>query len=166
MRSVGRSDDDERATALPQGNGRGPHVLTMVWVIASNPNTALSDCLPQQTHCSSVRSGRRLSLLPIGRTWRRPVLSAREVEVLIAWLHTDSKSEVGRQLFITTSTVNTHLVRIRQKYANVGRPARTKAALAARAIQDGLIDLFDLGRLGTVARPVTRPARWTAIRQG
>lgn len=72
------------------------------------------------------------------------MLSHREVEVLIAWLQTDSKEEVGRLLFITKSTVNTHLARIRAKYGNVGRPARTKAALAARAIQDGYIDLFDL----------------------
>lgn len=91
-----------------------------------------------------MRSARRPLLWAAGRPFRRPELSAREVEVLIAWMHTDSKSEVGRQLFITTSTVNTHLARIREKYVNVGRPARTKAALAARAIQDGLIDLFDL----------------------
>lgn len=78
------------------------------------------------------------------RPLERPALSGREIEVLVAWLHTDSKAEVGRALFITTSTVNTHLGRIRGKYASVGRPARTKAALAARAIQDGIVDLYDI----------------------
>ena len=34
--------------------------------------------------------------------------------------------------------------RIRAKYDAVGRPARTKAALAARAIQDGYVALWDL----------------------
>lgn len=71
-------------------------------------------------------------------------LSSREIEVLVAWLHTDRKADVARTLFITPSTVNTHLIRIRKKYSDVGRPARTKAALAARAIQDGFVDLFDL----------------------
>jgi DNA-binding CsgD family transcriptional regulator len=72
-------------------------------------------------------------------TGRRPVLSAREKEVLIAWLATDSKTAVGRALFITTATVRTHIQRIREKYDAVGRPAPTKAALTVRAIQDGLI---------------------------
>ncbi len=33
---------------------------------------------------------------------------------------------------------------LRDKYAATGRPATTKAALIARAIQDGLIDVNDL----------------------
>ena len=39
---------------------------------------------------------------------------------------------------------NSYIDRVRIKYANTGRPAPTKAALVARAIQDGLIDLDDL----------------------
>ncbi|MFE2275718.1 hypothetical protein ACFXAE_00285 [Streptomyces sp. NPDC059454] len=41
-------------------------------------------------------------------------------------------------------TVNSCLDRVRIKYANVGRPARTKASLVARAIQDRLVDVDDL----------------------
>ena len=37
-----------------------------------------------------------------------------------------------------------YLDRVRIKYANAGRPAATKAALVARAIQDGLIHPEDL----------------------
>jgi len=37
-----------------------------------------------------------------------------------------------------------HIARVRIKYAEVGRPASTKAALVARALQDRLIDLDDL----------------------
>ncbi|WP_411156391.1 helix-turn-helix transcriptional regulator [Nocardia cyriacigeorgica] len=48
---------------------------------------------------------------------------------------TESKTLVGQRLYITTGTVNTHLERIRTKYAQAGRPAPTKAALVARAIQ-------------------------------
>lgn len=74
----------------------------------------------------------------------RPVLAPREQEVLIAWFQTDSKDLVAQQLFLAPSTVRTHLQRIRAKYAAVGRPASTKAALVARAIQDRIIDIDDL----------------------
>lgn len=73
-----------------------------------------------------------------------PGLSAREVEVLLAWITNDTKSAVSRVLFIAPGTVNTHLSRIRTKYQSAGRPASTKAALLARAIQDGLIRLDEL----------------------
>jgi hypothetical protein len=33
---------------------------------------------------------------------------------------------------------------LRAKYAAVGRPAKTKAALVARAIQDGIVSVHDL----------------------
>lgn len=74
----------------------------------------------------------------------RVELSAREQEILVAWLKTDSKTAVAKELYLTASTVRTYLQRIREKYARVGRPARTKAALAARAIQDGYIGLYEL----------------------
>ncbi|WP_454197675.1 LuxR C-terminal-related transcriptional regulator [Nocardia sp. Marseille-Q1738] len=74
----------------------------------------------------------------------RPPLSRREVEVLLAWFECDSKTEVGRRLYISLGTVNTHLSRIRDKYAAVGRPAPTKAALVARALQDELVGIDQL----------------------
>jgi DNA-binding CsgD family transcriptional regulator len=74
----------------------------------------------------------------------RPDLAPREKEVLVAWFQTDSKALVATQLHIAPTTVRTHLQRIRAKYAAVGRPATTKAALVARAIQDGLINVEDL----------------------
>lgn len=75
---------------------------------------------------------------------RRPALSPRETEVLVHWLKQESKSATGQSLFITASTVRTHLQRIRRKYEEVDRPARTKTALAVRAIQDGLVDVDEL----------------------
>jgi len=74
----------------------------------------------------------------------RPALSPREIEVLRGWLRSDSKTEVAAELFISAATVNTHLARIREKYAAVGRNAGTKAALTARALQDGLVTLDEL----------------------
>lgn len=73
-----------------------------------------------------------------------PNLSAREREVQRLWLLCDSKVEVGRQMYLAIGTVNTHLTRIRAKYAAVGRPAQTKAALVARALQDGILRLDEL----------------------
>lgn len=75
---------------------------------------------------------------------RRPRLSPREREVLLAWLRRDTKIQVCRDLIIHPGTLNTHLDRIRDKYAAVGRPARTKAALLARALQDRLLTLEEL----------------------
>ncbi|WP_313959927.1 DNA-binding response regulator [Mycobacterium deserti] len=74
----------------------------------------------------------------------RPSLPPREREVLIAWFQADSKELVADKLRIAPSTVATHLQRVRAKYAAVGRPAKTKAALVARALQDGIINVDDL----------------------
>ena len=76
--------------------------------------------------------------------YRSPGLSDREVQVLRAWLGLDSKSDVAQRLCISIGTVNTHLTRIRVKYRQVGRSAPTKAALVARAIQDGIVCIDDL----------------------
>lgn len=79
-----------------------------------------------------------------GRSGRRICLSEREKQVLVAWFQTESKDEVGRLLHIAPATVRTHLQRIRAKYAHVARPASTKSALLARAIEDGIIGLSEL----------------------
>ncbi|WP_219091638.1 response regulator transcription factor [Streptomyces sp. JJ38] len=75
---------------------------------------------------------------------RRPMLAPREAEVLLEWFQSDSKAEVAASLGISVRTVNTYLDRIRVKYGDAGRPARTKAHLVARAVQDGLVALDDL----------------------
>ena len=78
------------------------------------------------------------------KTVGRPRLSKREREVLVAWCQTENKDLVADRLFIEASTVRTHLQRVRAKYATVGRPAPTKAALVARAIQDGILSVDEL----------------------
>ncbi|MCZ4566990.1 response regulator transcription factor [Rhodococcus erythropolis] len=74
----------------------------------------------------------------------RPKLTEREREVLIQWFRTESKTFAAKALYITASTLATHLGRVRTKYAAAGRPAPTKAALVARALQDGIISIDDL----------------------
>lgn len=74
----------------------------------------------------------------------RPRLSPRESQVLLEWFHCESKDMVARRLHLTVHRVNSCLERVRIKYANVGREAPTKAALVARAIQDGLVRTDEL----------------------
>ena len=78
------------------------------------------------------------------KTKGRPRLSKREREVLIAWCQTENKDVVAKRLFVEPTTVRTHLQRVRAKYAAVGRPAPSKAALIARAVQDGIINVDEL----------------------
>jgi DNA-binding NarL/FixJ family response regulator len=74
----------------------------------------------------------------------RPKLTRRQVDVLLEWFHCESKEMVAQKLNLTVSTVNGYLDRVRVKYANVGREAPTKAALVARAIQDGIVRVDEL----------------------
>lgn len=74
----------------------------------------------------------------------RPRLSPRESQVLLEWFRCESKEMVATRLNLTVHRVNSCLERVRVKYANVGREAPTKAALVARAIQDGLISADEL----------------------
>lgn len=82
-------------------------------------------------------AGTRLTRMPAN-------LSDREIEVLRAWLLLGSKRSAAEALYLTSATVSTHIVRIRHKYAKVGRPAGTQASLLARALQDGFVALADL----------------------
>jgi len=74
----------------------------------------------------------------------RPQLSPRESQVLLEWFHCESKDMVAQKLNLTVRRVNSCLERVRIKYAKVGREAPTKAALVARAIQDGLVRADEL----------------------
>ncbi|MGA8332615.1 MAG: response regulator transcription factor [Mycobacterium sp.] len=74
----------------------------------------------------------------------RPELTEQERRVLVAWLLTDNKDGVSQQLHIAPSTVRTHLQRIRRRYREIDRPAPSKAALFARALQDGLLGIHDV----------------------
>ena len=75
---------------------------------------------------------------------RPPALSPRELEILRLWLRSESKSVAASELGISMGTINTHLIRIRAKYAAVGRPVADKSGLLVRALQDGLVSLAEL----------------------
>lgn len=73
----------------------------------------------------------------------QPRLTKRQREIVLAWPRYGTKERVAQELYVTPSTVKTHIQRVRESYANVGRPAGTKFELFIRAVQDGLIDIGD-----------------------
>jgi hypothetical protein len=71
-----------------------------------------------------------------------PAQAAQPIAVPV--VDDQSKEQVGRRLYISPSSLCTPPQRVRAKYAAVGRPAPTKAALVARAVQDGDISVGEL----------------------
>jgi DNA-binding NarL/FixJ family response regulator len=63
-------------------------------------------------------------------------LSPRQEEVLTLYASGEKASRVARMTGLSEQTVNDYLARIRQKYADAGRPAPTKTDLYKRAVED------------------------------
>lgn len=83
----------------------------------------------------------------------RPVLSDQEREALLLWFQSMSKASVARRMRISEHTVKQYIDRARIKYARAGRAAATKAALLARAIEDGLVRAEEIGNYRSHAAP-------------
>lgn len=73
------------------------------------------------------------------------MLSDKEREALLLWFQSMSKASVARRMQISEHTVKQYVDRARIKYTRAGRPAATKAALLARAIEDGLVRPEEIG---------------------
>jgi two-component system, NarL family, nitrate/nitrite response regulator NarL len=87
------------------------------------------------------------------RRSNRPALSAKEREALLLWFQSMSKASVAKRMQISEHTVKQYVDRARIKYARAGRPAATKSALLARAIEDGLIRPEEIGTYRSYASP-------------
>lgn len=130
------STDEVILTCLDMG--------AVTYLVKTEGQRHLIDAI-QAAHSAEPYVGPQMAnALANDRTSGRTNLSEREKEVLITWFQTESKELVGSRLYIAPTTVRTHLQRARAKYAAVGRPAPTKAALLARAIEDGILSLSDL----------------------
>ncbi|WHU48360.1 DNA-binding response regulator [Gordonia sp. L191] len=105
------SEDEIRGALRDAGQGRA--VLTTEWAAAldGDPELAAVDLSPQLQ--------RVLALYASGET----------------------SAGVGAVLGVTAETVNEYLKRIRAKYADAGRPTRTKIDLYKRAIEDGWLPM-------------------------
>lgn len=68
-----------------------------------------------------------------------PSLSPQERRALVLYASGLPLKTVARQLDISVETAKTYLTRVRDKYAQAGREARTKIALHQRAVEDGLL---------------------------
>lgn len=74
-----------------------------------------------------------------------PRLSEQERTALLLWFQSMSKAAVAARMNITEYTVRQYIDRARVKYAKAGRAAPTKAALLARAIEDGIVTAAEIG---------------------
>ncbi len=68
-------------------------------------------------------------------------LSPRQLEVLELYASGEKLDRVARLTGLAPQTVNDYLQRIRQKYAEAGRPAPTKTDLYKRAVEDGWLPM-------------------------
>lgn len=66
-------------------------------------------------------------------------LSERQREVLELFACGESAKRVATQTGLSITTVNDYLLRIRAKYAQMGRAAHTKVDLYKRAVEDGVL---------------------------
>ncbi|MFC9896232.1 response regulator [Nocardia sp. NPDC127579] len=106
---VRKSEDASTVVAAVRQAASGNQVVTTDWAAAIDGDPQLSD---------------------VG-------LSPRQEEVLTLYASGEKASRVARLTGLSEQTVNDYLGRIRQKYADAGRPAPTKTDLYKRAVEDG-----------------------------
>jgi len=70
----------------------------------------------------------------------RPALSVRELEVLRALGLGLADKQIARLMGISEDTVKEYLRRIRAKYTERGRPAKSRVDLFRRSLEDGVSD--------------------------
>lgn len=70
---------------------------------------------------------------------RRPALSVQEEQALVLYASGLKLDSVARRLGVAPSTAKQYIDRVREKYATLGRDARTKTELYAAAVADGLL---------------------------
>jgi DNA-binding NarL/FixJ family response regulator len=120
---------DAGAEFVPKHEGRDHCVATIVAVATASP------------YVTPEVAGAMLA----DRRPQRPRLSEKERTALLWWFQSMSKASVAARMGIAESTVKQYIDRARIKYTQVGRPAATKEALMARAIEDGLVRADEVG---------------------
>ena len=114
------------------------------YIVKSEAPQHLIDAIMAAQLGTEARGPLAAAAVRAGQQRGRPELTAQERRVLIEWLLTDNKESVSKKLHIAPSTVRTHLQRIRRRYSEIHRSAPSKAALLARAVQDGMIGIHDV----------------------
>jgi two-component system uhpT operon response regulator UhpA len=68
-----------------------------------------------------------------------PALSPQELRALTLYASGLPMKSVARRIGVTPHTAKSYIDRVREKYADLGRGARTKLELHLRAVEDGLL---------------------------
>lgn len=87
------------------------------------------------------------SAIDADREFGKAQLAQRERDVLHLYASGLPLSQVAMTLNIKVSTAKEYLDRIRAKYVEVGRPARSKVELLRRAVEDGILALDEHGHV-------------------
>lgn len=104
----------------------------------SEPPAVLLDALRQAVRGEVAASTDWAAAIDADRD-HAPRLTAREAEVLALYASGEKADRVARLLGISRDTVLDHVRRIRLKYTEADRPARTKVDLYRRAVEDGVL---------------------------
>ena len=107
-----KSDPAERTIAMIRAAASGKQVATMAWASAIDSDPALTE----------------INLPP------------RQREVLEHYANGETAASVAHRLGLSEHTVNDYLGRIRRRYAEAGRPVRTRVDLYREATRDGYIN--------------------------
>ena len=98
---------------------------------------AISSALAGQVHVSADLAAVMMAAVD------RPDLSIQERSALQLYASGLTLEAVAHRMNVSPSTAREYLLRVRRKYADVGRTVRTKTDLYAAALQDGLLDEDD-----------------------
>ena len=79
------------------------------------------------------------ALIQRARSYGVPELSGQEREALRLYASGLTMSSVARRLNVKQGTAKSYLDRVRDKYEQAGRAARTKLELRDRAVEDGVL---------------------------
>lgn len=98
----------------------------------------------RQALAAAVRGERYVSqshaaLIQRARSYGVPELSGQEREALRLYASGLTMSSVARRLNVKQGTAKSYLDRVRDKYEQAGRAARTKLELRDRAVEDGVL---------------------------
>ena len=126
------------------------HVLATIeagaggYITKDNDLTALADAIREVADGGSVLTPELAFVLSQDRRPVRPRLSPQEQAVLSAYARGSTLQAAARHAGVAYGTARAYLERVKQKYSEAGRPARTKLELANRLREDRL-ELDDLG---------------------
>ncbi|SHM95122.1 LuxR C-terminal-related transcriptional regulator [Cryptosporangium aurantiacum] len=98
----------------------------------------------RQALAAAARGERHVSqshaaLIQRARSYGVPELSGQEREALRLYASGLTMSSVARRLNVKQGTAKSYLDRVRDKYEQAGRAARTKLELRDRAVEDGVL---------------------------